>query len=528
MSTALPILFGSNWTDEPSFADTIKPVNPADGIALRDSYPVSTSDTLSRMASHAKKAAEELNQTPPDQIAMFLDTHAGLIDERRASIADIAHAETGLPRSPRLVQVEMDRTIDQLRQTAECVRSRDWVCARIDTTHNLRSMYEPLGGGVLTIGPNNFPLAYNGIAGGDFAAAIAARNPVIAKAHPLHPGTSRQLAQCAHDAATTTNLPQGSVQLFYHCSPEDGLDLIRNPSISAVGFTGSRRAGLALKQAADETGKPIYLELSSINPMFLMDQAVRQRGLDIADQIAESMLAASGQQCTCPGLIVVRAGEDAEAFVDRLRTRLDAAEPQVMLSHGGRDALHRSILQNIKRGATCETGGKPVDGDIARYQHSLMRVDAMHFLNNHAAFQEEMFGVAALLVTCESTMQFAAIAQHLEGNLTGTIHHEESDYEAVMTLTRSLRPQVGRLIHNGVPTGVHVNPATVHGGPFPATGHPGFTAVGMPTSIHRFSALRCYDRADQRYLPPELRDMNPTGEMMRCIDTEWTTRSIGP
>jgi alpha-ketoglutaric semialdehyde dehydrogenase len=522
-----PILIGGSWVDDPTQATTFRPVNPASGNELGDAYPVTSSDTLALMAQHAANAAEQLNHLNPDQIARFLDTHAGLIDERRSDIASMAHSETGLPRSPRLISVEMDRTIDQLHQAAACVKARDWICARIDTQNNLRSMYEPLGGGVLTIGPNNFPLAYNGIAGGDFAAAIAARNPVIAKAHPLHPGTSRLLAQCAHDAATETELPPGSVQLFYHCSPEDGLGLIRNPNISAVGFTGSQQAGIALKRAADETGTPIYLELSSINPMFLLEQAVRQRGSQIADQIADSMLAASGQQCTCPGLIVLKADEHADTLLNRLRTRLETAEPQVMLSHEGRDSLHRAVQHNIEHGATCVLGGHPIEGASARYAHTLLKSNATRFLAQANALQEEMFGVAALVIVCQTTDEFTEIAQHLEGNLTATIHHDEEDQDTVTTLTRSLRHRVGRLIHNAVPTGVHVSPATVHGGPYPATGHPGYTAVGMPTAIHRFAALRCYDRADQDHLPPELRDENPTDGMSRWINDEWTSKHVG-
>ncbi|MCR9076729.1 MAG: aldehyde dehydrogenase family protein, partial [bacterium] len=250
MSTTHPILIAGAWADDPS-AETFSATNPANGESLEDSYPVSSRETLERMARSLAEAASHLNALEPHRVSAFLDAHAALIDERRVSIAEMAHRETGLAKSPRLLESEMDRTIDQLRQAAASVRSGEWVSARIDTQKNLRSMYEPLGGGVLTIGPNNFPLAYNAIAGGDFAAAIAARNPVIAKGHPLHPGTTRLLAECAHDAATGTKMPAGTVQLFYHCSPEDGLELIRMPEVSAFGFTGSQKAGLAMKEAAD-------------------------------------------------------------------------------------------------------------------------------------------------------------------------------------------------------------------------------------------------------------------------------------
>ena len=515
------------WRNDPC-TSTFTPENPTTGMKLDRVYPSSSMDTLRKMASHAAEAARTLNACPPEQIAAFLDAHADKIDQRREAIAKTAHEETGLPIKPRLQEVEMDRTVDQLRQAASCVRDRSWCTPRIDSNLNLRSVYEPLGGGVLVIGPNNFPLAYNGIAGGDFAAAIAARNPVIAKAHPLHPGTTQLLAQCAHDAAMTADLPDGSIQMFYNCEPDDGLELIRMPEISAVGFTGSRPAGLSMKQAADETGTPIYLELSSVNPMFLLSGALEQRSGQIAEQVARSMLAASGQQCTCPGILFVRRSDAANRFIEILRELLDREQPQVMLSSGGVKNLHESVQAIIEKGADLLIGGSPMDGEGARYAHTLLRTNAGTYLQNPKDMQDEMFGVAGLIIVCENDAQMLACAQTLEGNLTGSLHlaDNESDDELARAITGVLRQRVGRLIHDGVPTGVSVNAATVHGGPFPATGHPGFTAVGMPTSIHRFAALRCYDRVRESHLPAELRNTPPTPTILRMIDGEWRTGDV--
>lgn len=520
-----PILLNTQWTPENNPANAFHAVNPATGKEHPDRYPLSSLETLQAMAQNAATAARKLNRCPPEQIAHFLDQHADNISQRRQEIAQRAHEETGLPITPRLCQTEMDRTVDQLHQAADCVRSRAWMEARIDTDLNLRSSYEPLGAGVLTIGPNNFPLAYNGIAGGDFAAAIAARNPVVAKAHPLHPGTTELLTQCAHDAANAADLPAGSVQMFYHCEPEDGLALIRMPQISAVGFTGSRHAGLAMKQAADETGTPIYLELSSINPMFLLPEALSERANEIADMIADSMLAASGQQCTSPGVIVLPSNADAAHFIQRLSEKLSNAEPQVMLSADGVSGLHDSVKHLQSKGAEPLIGGHPIENAHAKYAHTLLKADADLFLKQSESMQREMFGVAALIVQCEHDHQMIGVAQSLEGNLTATIHRgaQDSDQQRTDELAQTLRLRVGRLIYNAVPTGVSVNAATVHGGPFPTTGHPGFTAVGLPTSIHRFAARRCYDRTPQDALPPELRDANPTGTMPRWINGRYTT-----
>ncbi len=522
-----PILYQDQWMPAEG-QDAFTPENPATGEPLGQAYPVSTLADLTRLAKAARRAAHELNHAPPEHIARFLRFYADNIDAHREAIARMAHLETGLAYEPRLLQTEMDRTVDQLRQGADAVEDGSWVQASIESDLNLRSMYEPLGGGVVVMGPNNFPLAYNGIAGGDFTAAIAARNPVIAKAHTLHPGTTRLLAEQALAASKAARLPAGSVQMFYHCAPEDGLALIRMPEITGVGFTGSRRAGLSLKQAADETGTPIYLELSSINPIFILPGACAVRGDGIADAIGDSILAASGQQCTSPGLLMLVGNDDAARFIERLRRKLAGAQAQVMLSTGGVRGLADSVQQVRDAGAETLLGGGPLPGPGARFEHTLLRVGAKAFLSDPGAFQTEMFGVAALIVLCEDPAQFDRIAQSLEGNLTGSIYaqHEGQDAPAASRLTRHLRPRVGRLLNDHVPTGVAVRPSMVHGGPFPATGHPGFTAVGIPTALPRFAARRCYDRVHPAHLPPELRDPNPTGSMARRINGRWTTQGV--
>ena len=264
--------------------------------------------------------------------------------------------------------------------------------------------------------------------------------------------------------------------------------------------------------------------------MFLLPEALKQRGDDITAMIADSLLAASGQQCTCPGLIMVPAGDSSMQFIDGLKQRLSDAEPQVMLSAGGVEGLHESVQHVQKHGAELLMGGSPIDNAHAKYAHTLLRIDANKFLEQPSELQHEMFGVAALIVVCDDNDQFIDIARSLEGNLTGTIHSDQdnSDEQTLADrVAKLLRKRVGRLIHDAVPTGVSVNAATVHGGPFPATGHPGYTAVGMPTAIHRFAALRCYDRVNQRSLPPELRDKNPTDSTRRFIDGQWTQGDVG-
>jgi NADP-dependent aldehyde dehydrogenase len=258
-------------------------MNPTTKTALPDEYPVSSAAEVDRVVQASYQAAQELRSVSPEKIADFLEAYAANIEKRGAELVEIAYAETALPREPRLNSVELPRTTGQLRQAAAAARARDWTHATIDTKLNIRSMYAPLGGAVVVFGPNNFPFAFNGVSGGDFAAAIAAGNPVIAKVNPAHPGTTRLLAEAALEAIQSCGMPRALVQMIYHMTPDVGQQLVGHPLVGATGFTGSRAGGMALKAAAEKAGKPIYLEMSSVNPVVILPGALRERADKIAD-----------------------------------------------------------------------------------------------------------------------------------------------------------------------------------------------------------------------------------------------------
>ena len=274
--TLQPILLDGRWQPASEPIDQFRAINPATAAVIEDrSYPVSGWSDLAALLQAGRRAAATMATLSSERIADFLDTYATCLEQRAGALVEAAHIETGLPRKPRLAQVELPRTTGQLRQAAAAVREGSWRRATIDSAANIRSWLAPLGGPVVVIGPNNFPFAFNGVAGGDMAAAIAAGNPVIAKAHPGHPHTSMLLAEAALEAIQATQMPPATVQMFFHTSPELGLRLVSDPDTAAVAFTGSRAAGLALKAAADQAGRPIYLELSSLNPIFVLAGAVR-------------------------------------------------------------------------------------------------------------------------------------------------------------------------------------------------------------------------------------------------------------
>lgn len=528
MTALQPVLVDGRWAQADAPTGSFRALDPSRRRELADrAFPVSGWSDLEAMLAAGGHAAEAMARLPGRRIAAFLDACADAIDARAAALVEAAHRETGLPAEPRLRDVELPRTTQQLRQAARAARDGGWSRPTIDTAANIRSVHGPLGGPVFVLGPNNFPFAFNGIAGGDFAAAVAAGNPVIAKAHPGHPQTSMLLAEAALDAADAAGLPSGAVQMFFHVEAELGLRLAAHPAVAAVAFTGSRRAGMALKAAAERAGKPAYLEMSSVNPVFVLAGALRERGGAIAAELHGSCAMGAGQFCTRPGIAVLAPGEHADAFVAEMRRLTAAAAPGVLLTPHGPQAVADAVARLRDAGAELLAGGG-IAGDAEGYafQPTLLRVAGRRFLDDPAALQAEAFGHVCLLVAAESEEQLPRIAQSIEGNLTGSIYSDTggADDDACDALQRILRRRVGRLLNDKMPTGVAVSAAMNHGGPFPATGHPGFTAVGFPAAILRFSALHCYDNVRHHRLPPSLQDRNPTGTLLRLIDGEWTTR----
>src|SRR5688572_28395117 len=259
-----PVLIAGRWR-APQSAGTFHATNPETGDVLPGEYGVSAWGDCDEALTAAAAAAEVLRRTEPEQIGRFLDRLAERLDTRKSELVEQAHLETALPGSPRLADVELPRTTNQLRLAAAAAREGSWALPTIDTKTNIRSTLAPIGP-VAVFGPNNFPFAFNGISGGDFAAAVAAGCPVIAKGHPSHPTTTRLFADAAHEAAQATEMPAGFVQLVYRISHADGEKLAGHPLLGSLGYTRARHAGVVLKKAADAVGKPIYLELSSINP----------------------------------------------------------------------------------------------------------------------------------------------------------------------------------------------------------------------------------------------------------------------
>ncbi len=516
-----PVLIAGEW-HESEATGTFQSENPSTKEPLPEIYPVSSWADCDAALDAAADAFKQMSGRSGSEIAEFLETFANEIESRADELVKWANLETALPVSPRLADVELPRTTGQLRQAAAAARSSNWTQPVIDSANNIRSCFGALGP-VCVFGPNNFPFAFGSASGGDFAAAIAAGNPVIAKANSSHPGTTKIFAECAAVAAKKTQMPSAIVQLIYRTSHDVGERLVSDPRIGATGYTGSRGAGLTLKKAADAAGKPIYLELSSVNPVVFLPSVVEEKAEELATEFAGSCLMGTGQFCTNPGMVVLIQSDAAETFIASVARQFSGAGVGTLLSGAVEKSLHQSHAILTAAGAEVCAGTGAGSGVGYCAANTLLRISGSQFIANPEVMQTEAFGNSSLIVVAESVNEAAEVLSSLEGNLTGCLYSsaDGNDDEAYGTLAPILRQKVGRLLNDKMPTGVAVSPAMNHGGPYPATGHPGFTAVGIPGSLVRFAMLQSYDNVRQSRLPEILRD-DYSGQAQRLIDGVWS------
>jgi len=493
-------------------SSAFRAVDPFDRTDLDPLFCEATDEEIDRAVELAEESFDSYRRKTPDEKAAFLEQVAEEIEILGDRLTGRANAETGLPQA-RLV-AERGRTTSQLRLFAEVVREGSWVDARIDRAvpdrkpvpkPDLRRMLVPLGP-VVVFGASNFPLAFS-VAGGDTASALAAGCPVVAKAHPAHPGTSELVARAVQRALRKTAMPDGLFSLIQATRPEASIRLVQHPLTRAVGFTGSLRAGRALYDAAAARRDPIpvYAEMGSINPVFLLPRALAEEGKTIAEGLLQSVTLGVGQFCTNPGLVVGLAGEALNRFLIHLGELVAESKPGTML-HSGILSAYESGVQRFKETpgvsviAECAAKPNPEKTEAGAF---LFATDAATFLEKDF-LSEEVFGPSTLVVQCESSEEIRQIARHLEGNLTASLHATEEDLEGAEDLIGILERKVGRLVLNGFPTGVEVCPAMHHGGPYPATTDSRSTSVGT-AAIVRFARPVCYQDFPDTALPVELR-----------------------
>ena len=521
MAASEPILVAGEW--RPAAATrTYRATDPSTGSQRDAEWPVSGWSDVDAALDAATSAARELALLPPTAIALFLERYAARIEARSADLVAAAHAETGLAIKPRLTDVEMPRTLDQLRQAAAAAREGTWRMAMIDRAKNIRAAASGLGP-VVVFPPANFPFAYGAVTGGDFAAAIAAGNPVIAKAHEGHPGVSRLAAEEALAALKETGLPTATVQLLHGLDLADGLRLVADPRVGATGFTGSQRAGEQLFRAASAAGRVIWVEMGSVNPVVLLPGSLAERGTSIADELTASVTGSAGQFCTKPGVVFLVGDEAGRAFTTAVAGRFAAIGPQVLLGAAGCDRLVASIGGLEAAGARRLAGIVAASGP-ASHVPVLLEVAGHELLAQPEAFLVEAFGNTTLLVVCDSLEELTQAVACVHGSLGASLYAAKDgrDDDAFAAVAPLLVERAGRVIENRMPTGLGVVPSMQHGGPWPSAGPPFFSAVGFPWTILRFARRVCYDGWSPSRLPEIVRDEPPSGSPWRYVDHAWT------
>ena len=472
-----------------------------------------TVEEIEMLVQKASNAFHTYKRFSLKQRANFMRAIANEIENMGDEVLRTAHEETHLPEGR--LRNERVRTIFQLRNYADACERGDWLEARIDKAApkrkppkpDLRKMLVPLGP-VVVFGAANFPFAYS-TAGGDTACAFAAGCPVIVKAHPAHAGTSELVANAILRAADFCKMPDGIFAHVHGAGNEVGEALVKHPLTKAVGFTGSFIGGKQLFDWANQRKEPIpvFAEMSSINPVFLLPEKLKKSAVDTALLYAGSITLGVGQFCTNPGLIVGIDNEDLQTFIQTLGEEIKKTSPGEM--------LHAGIFKNYVERRANAVAQEEVEIVSASEDEPLFNqgtptlasATANAFINN-PILHLEVFGPYSIVIRCTSMDEMVDVARHIEGQLTATLMATDNDIRNNEELVETVKNICGRFILNGVPTGVEVCLSMQHGGPFPATTDSRFTSVGAD-GIKRFARPICYQNWPNQLLPDELKNENP-------------------
>ena len=493
-----------------SATDTFGAINPANGETLDAQFAEASKTEIDDALVAADEAYDALQTASSETIASLLEAIADGLESIGDVLLDRAHAETALPMG-RLTG-ERGRTCNQTRIFADMARKDLWRQPRIDQGDSQRVPPKPdvrtmlFGvGPVVVFGASNFPLAIS-VAGTDTVTALAARCPVVVKAHPAHPGTCEIIASVITAAIEKSGLPAGTFSMLHGKTNRTGVELVQHDKVSAVAFTGSLRGGRALFDAVNQRKNPVpfYGEMGSLNPVFLLPGALEQRADEIASGYIQSVNLGVGQFCTNPGAVLGVEGERLDKFLSAVKTAAEEVPPATMLHPG----IHKAFEDGQQRIASVDgvkragvSGQSPV---AEAHQAACNIYESDVSLVDRPEVSEEVFGPSSIVFKCQSTDQMVEYARSLDGHLTATIHGTDEDLKNNAALVRILQRKVGRIVFNGFPTGIEVCNAMHHGGPYPATTHSYFTSIGHH-SIYRFTKPVCFQGFPDSCLPDQLK-----------------------
>jgi NADP-dependent aldehyde dehydrogenase len=506
--------------------------NPKTDEKLPEAFFTATEDEFNQALQLAATTFDVYKNIASPQKAAFLRAIAEEILNLGDELVNRASLETALPLAR--IQSERTRTMFQLTSFAEVLEEGSWLEASIDTANpdrqpvpkpDLRKMLIPVGV-VGVFGASNFPLAYS-VAGVDTAAALAAGCPVVVKAHPAHPGTSELVASAIVKAAQKTGMPEGVFSMLFDDGFAIGQALVKHPAVKAIGFTGSFKGGMALHKMAQERPEPIpvFAEMSSINPVILFPKALQSRYKEIARQYTVSVCSGMGQFCTNPGLMFAIDSPALYDFIAEYKQLVSDTSGETMLTSGIARNFYqkREELLSQKGVSVLAVSDKKTGEDKNQATPTIATVVGKDFLGN-LVLQEEVFGPFSLLVICESKEELEKCIETVNGQLTASLiidNEEEADYQNIIS---KLIDKVGRIIFNGVPTGVEVVASMQHGGPFPSSTDSRFGSVGRG-AILRFVRPMAYQNCKNEFLPDALKNENPLN-IWRLVNNEWTKASV--
>ena len=489
----------------------VNSVDATTGQALPYDFYQATAQEVDRAACAAAAAYPAYKALSAERRAAFLDAIADELDALDDQFVALVCRETALPAAR--IAGERGRTSGQMRLFATVLRRGDFYAARIDQALPERTplprpdvrQYRIGLGPVAVFGASNFPLAFS-TAGGDTASALAAGCPVVFKAHSGHMATAEQVADAILRAAERTGMPQGVFNMIYGAGV--GEALVKHPSIQAVGFTGSLKGGRALcdMAAARPQPIPVFAEMSSINPVIILPQALQVRGATVARELAASVVQGCGQFCTNPGLVIGLRSPAFTAFIEQLAGQINEQPAQTMLNAGTLRSYAKGVSQLAEHALVEHLAGLAQQG--AQAQPQVFRADVRLLLEGDPVLQEEVFGPTTVVIEVQDAAQLDAAIQSLHGQLTATLIGEPEDLRQFGGLTPLLEQKVGRILINGYPTGVEVCDAMVHGGPYPATSDARGTSVGT-LAIDRFLRPVCFQNYPDSLLPDALKNANP-------------------
>jgi len=492
---------------------TYKTFNPQLNIENEIVFTEATQEEINEAVSLASSAFKTFRSISGAKKVEFLNTIADEILALDDELIQTYCSETGLPEGR--AKGERGRTVGQLRSFAELVAEGSWVEATIDTAQperkplpksDIRKMLVPLGP-VVVFGASNFPLAYS-TAGGDTASALASGCPVIVKSHPMHAGTSELVASAIIKAAEKTGMPNGVFSNINSSGIEVGAQLVKHASVKAVGFTGSIRGGRALYDLAAQREEliPVFAEMGSINPVIIFPKALQNRGEALAKTYAGSITLGSGQFCTNPGLLLGIKSNELTEFIQTLSDEIVKIEPSCMLHPNIIEAYENNKSKALSQPKLNVVVDYNSDTKPNYARQTITTVEGNTFLEN-TSLHQEVFGPYSIVVQCKNAEQLELIISKLEGQLTGTLIGDNDEALNYSEVISALSNRVGRIIFNGVPTGVEVCPSMVHGGPYPSSTDSRFTAIGIH-SIKRWVRPFSYQNWPNNLLPVELKDEN--------------------